>query len=329
MLKYTEIRSPKDAAAFQRGNLPLFDMEEIVGHGCDAHWVATDGNETVARCSLWWNHVPPHPDHKLGVIGHYAARDIESARELLHHVCGELAAHGCTMAVGPMDGNTWRRYRFITERGTEPTFFLEPDNPDEYPKHFVESGFAPLANYTSAINNDLSREDPRIPEIEKRLTSMGIRVRNIEPLRFEEELRGIYAVSAISFRQNFLYTPIPENEFAEQYRKVLPYVRPELVFLVEKDSRLIAYGFALPDLAQAKRGVSMDTVIFKTIAVLPEFAGAGIGHAVFARVHRAARELGFKRVIHALMFNDNRSRRLSNHYAQTMRRYTLFARLIR
>ena len=41
------------------------------------------------------------------------------------------------MAVGPMDGSTWRRYRFITERGAEPAFFLETYNPDVWPLNFT------------------------------------------------------------------------------------------------------------------------------------------------------------------------------------------------
>ena len=36
-------------------------------------------------------------------------------------------------AVGPLDGSTWRRYRLVTERGVEPPFFMEPDNPDDWP----------------------------------------------------------------------------------------------------------------------------------------------------------------------------------------------------
>ena len=41
----------------------------------------------------------------------------------------------------------------------------------------------------------------------------------------------------------------------------------------------------------------------------------------------AARALGYTRVIHALMHEDNRSLRLSEQYGTAvMRRYTLFAR---
>ena len=56
-----------------------------------------------------------------------------------------LAAERCTIAIGPVDGNTWQRYRLITEPGTEPPFFLEPDNPDAWPGQFTAAGFTPLA----------------------------------------------------------------------------------------------------------------------------------------------------------------------------------------
>jgi hypothetical protein len=36
--------------------------------------------------------------------------------------------------------------------------------------------------------------------------------------------------------------------------------------------------------------------------------------------------LGYRYAIHALMVEDNRSRKISAHYAQVMRRYTLFAK---
>jgi GNAT superfamily N-acetyltransferase len=327
MAQFRQIQNPRDAALVKAPSLPALDAEELQRHQPDAHWILMDAaQEAVARCSLWWNNTPPYSAERLGVIGHYAARDAVSARLLLQHACDQLAARRCTLAVGPMDGNTWRRYRLITERGSEPIFFLEPDNPDDWRAHFSDFGFQPLAQYSSALNTDLSKEDPRVADKARQLEAQGIRIRRFDTRRQETELHAIYEVSCVSFRDNFLYTPISEAEFTEQYRRILPYVRPEFVFMVEKDARLIGYLFALPDLMEAKRGEPMRTLIFKTIAVLPEFSGTGIGHCLFAEGHRAARRLGFTRVIHALMFDDNRSRRLSAYYAQTMRRYTLFSK---
>ena len=52
----------------------------------------------------------------------------------------------------------------------------------------------------------------------------------------------------------------------------------------------------------------------------------GLGSLLIARVQAAAAAAGFRRSIFALMSEDNASRRISDRYATTMRRYTLFAR---
>ena len=307
---------------------PLYP-ETLKRHAADDHWILVgDGGETVGRCSLWWRRTPSLPGHRLGLIGHYAVRDAPSARRLLLHACQQLAGRGCTMAVGPMDGNTWRRYRLLTERGSEPVFFLEPDNPDDWPAHFVDPGFTPLAHYSSAINTDLSREDPRIAQVADRLLAKGVRIRCLDQERIEHDLHAIYTVARFSFQSNFLYTPIEEEEFIAQYRQILPEVGPELVLIAELYDQPIGFVFALPDLLQKGRGQAVDTIILKTIAVLPEHGGAGLGSLLIARCHEVARELGYTRVIHALMLDANYSRKISRHFAQTIRRYTLFAKVL-
>ena len=158
-----------------------------------------------------------------------------------------------------MDGNTWRRYRLVTERGPEPPFFMEPDNPDQWPAWFAAAGFSPLANYFSAMNDDLSLEDPRIPRAEERLRQQGVRLRPIQPEWFVGELRRIYAVTRVSFQANFLYTPITEAEFLAQYEQVQASVKSELVLLAERDDQPVGFVFGIPDLAQSRRG-AIDTV---------------------------------------------------------------------
>jgi GNAT superfamily N-acetyltransferase len=233
------------------------------------------------------------------------------------------------MAVGPMDGNTWRRYRLLTERGSEPVFFLEPDNPDDWPAHFRENGFGCLAHYTSAVITDLTQEDPILGQLADRLRARGVRIRALNPHHLEDDLRRIYAISRISFQDNFLYAPIDEAEFITHYRAIVPWVRPELVLIAEVEDVPIAFLFALPDRLQQARGQVIDTVIIKTVAVLPEHSNGGLGRLLIAQTHEIARRLGYRRVIHALMLETNHSRKISRHYARTMRRYALFAKVLR
>jgi GNAT superfamily N-acetyltransferase len=295
----------------------------------DAHWILPgEAGMLRARCSLWWARTPSLLRHRVGFIGHYAAADATAARLLLKRACRELAGRGCRVAVGPMDGSTWRRYRLVTERGGEPAFFLEPDNPDGWPEHFLGLGFRPIAQYLSAVNGDLSREDPRVTQIADRLTTAGVRIRSLDPRHTEDDLRRIYAVSTVSFRENFLYTPITEAEFLAQYRSFLPAVRPELVLIAEAEDQPVGFIFAVPDLQQAARGRPVDTVIVKTVAVLPERTRAGLGSLLLATCQRTARQLGYTRAIHALMHEQNTSRNLSRRYAYPMRRYALFGKVL-
>jgi GNAT superfamily N-acetyltransferase len=101
---------------------------------------------------------------------------------------------------------------------------------------------------------------------------------------------------------------------------------PEMVVLAEREGELVGFLFALPDFAQAQRGQKIDTVILKTLAVLPSLAGIGLGSLLTARIHTQAYHLGYRWAIHALMHVGNRSRRISAHTAQPFRGYTLFAR---
>jgi len=296
----------------------------------DAHWlvVGADG-QGLARCSLWWQKVPTYGAERLGFIGHYAAHAASAAQCLLQQAYAHLAEQGCTLAVGPLDGNTFRHYRLLTDRAVDgrqhPPFFLEPDNPDAWPDHWRQAGFHVFAQYVSAIG-ELPVDDPRTATLAQRVADHGILIRSVDLQNFEAELQRIYGVVRQSFHNNFLYTPIAAAEFMAQYAPVRNYIQPSLILLAEQAGAPVGFIFALPDLAQAQRGEPVDTMIIKTVGVVPELGGLGLGGLLVARCQLAARALGYRYAIHALMVEDNRSRKISAHYAQVMRRYTLFAR---
>lgn len=282
--------------------------------------------ECVAEAALWWTQVPALAGERLGVIGAFSATHETAGLTVLARAEAELRARGCTLAVGPMDGNTWRRYRLVTEPGDEPAFFLEPTNPPEWPTWWHTAGFGSLAEYYSTATEDLAVRDNRLDGVAARMSAAGLKIRALDGTRFEEELAKIYEVSVISFQENYLYTPLPKEAFFAQYRAIQARVRAELVLLAEQAGRPVGYVFATPDFAQALRGEAVTTVIVKTLAVLPGRAFAGLGALLLGEVHEAARKLGFTRAIHALMHESNQSRNLSAHYAKTIRRYTLFSK---
>jgi GNAT superfamily N-acetyltransferase len=306
---------------------PALSGDDLRQHRPDRHLMLLDDRGVLqARASCWWTSAPALPEHRVGLIGHYASADESSGVSILREALNLLEFAGCTIAVGPMDGNTWRRYRFISERGGEPPFFLEPDNPDAWREQFERAGFRVMATYTSAVTGDLKQEDPRLDSTAAKLQSEGVTIRAFEPANAEHELKQLYRLSLESFRANYLYSPIDEAEFLDQNRRALPFVAPDLVLMAERDSALVGFVFAVPDVLQQQRRDKIDTIIIKTVAVSPAMANHGLGRLLVGLVQRKARELGFRRAIHALMHEQNVSQNISRRYAHTIRRYALYVR---
>lgn len=304
--------------------LPGFDRAVLTAQRADLHLSDAGGKN---HCSLWWTLTPPVSGERPGVIGHFQAESPEHGAALLGAALGRLREAGCSLALGPMDGNTWRRYRALTERGPEPAFFMEPDNPDWWAAAFEAAGFSPLSRYTSTLVTDLTRRDPRVDRTLARLERHGISIRSLNPNTFEDDLRRIYRVSVISFSANFLYTPLPEAAFLAQYLPFREKIRPELVQIAERAGEPVGYLFAIPDFAEMSCGAPARTVVGKTLAVLPGKLTGGLGLLLTQRLHECARSLGFERVIHALQHEGNtRSRTLSAAFGTVMRHYTLFSR---
>jgi GNAT superfamily N-acetyltransferase len=310
--------------------LPALDTVEIARQNADAHWLVQDVQGQVsARGSVWWRETPVYPGHRLGLLGHYFAQNQHASHELLNAAEKQLAEHGCTLAIGPLDGNTWRSYRFVSERGSEPPFFLEPNQPTQWVEYFTRRDYSPLAEYESTLNTHLLHNERPLTTIAHQLTQRGISVRNLCMDDFHNELQRIYDVSTASFANNFLYSPITQHEFIFSYSQLRPYCNPNLIFLAEQDGYPIGFLFALPDFLQLKQGQAIDTIIIKTLAVRPQWQMSGLGSFLFAQAEEIFSQLGYRRSIHALMHQDNASRKMSKHAQSTvLRRYALFAKAL-
>ncbi len=329
MLNLIECRNSEELSGFDIDPcMQALSPQVFVKNSPDAHWMLVDGNLVVGRLSLWYTKAPVYKDYKVGVIGHYAARDLSISNRLLEHACAQLSARGCTLAVGPMDGNTMHRYRFVVESSDEPRFLLEPENPEEWPDYWRGQGFTPISNYYSSFNMDLSQEDPRIPEVARRLHEAEVSIRNMNPEAFEDDLRRIYQISAISFRNNFMYVPFTQDDYLDSYMPLREYVDPRTVFIAEREEQPVGFMFNIPNHLQKQQGGTVDTLILKTYAEVPGRVYAGLGSLLVAHSHRAALELGYRRGIHALMYERNNSFNTSNRFSKPFRRYALFSKAL-
>jgi predicted N-acetyltransferase YhbS len=307
-------------------DLTGFDPARIAFDAADQHFAVLDPEQRIrARCSVWWRDPAQLPDARTGTIGHYAATDERYGRELLGFACRELANRGCDVAVGPMDGNTWRRYRFITERGTARPFFLEPDNPDDYPIHFERQGFRTLATYVSEINPAMATRQPELGTLRKKMRTRGVSIEPIDPTDPDDDLDGIHRVICDSFRGAFMYSDLDLDAFRRMYRPLLREVDPRLMLVAKQGGEVVGFVFSPPDILQKTYQEIVDAIVIKTIAILPRPDLSGLGRVLIVDLLKNALEMGFTTAISALMYSGNRSQEISQDCAGPMRGYSLYA----
>lgn len=294
----------------------------------DITWCMLDGDKLTALCSLWTDNVPSYRGYKTAALGHFFAQEAQAGKQLLDDVCQWLGGWGVEYVIGPMDGSTWRNYRLVCDPGSAPPFFLEYTTPCDWPQLFATTGFETIATYHSAQTCDLMYHDRSAEKFAHRLEQMGIVLRAFDPSRAETELTALYELARQSFANNFLYSPISLQEFLALYQPLLPYLVPNLFLFAEHAQRLVGIIFAIPDFLQRARGESIDSVIIKTMARLPDRQYAGLGSYLAQQLHRQAAQMGYRRVIHALMHDENASSTTSHKSAQIMRRYALYGKRV-
>ncbi|MFP4357537.1 MAG: N-acetyltransferase [Puniceicoccaceae bacterium] len=292
----------------------------------DQHLVLHDGNRSLARCSVWTDTLPEWEGTRPGAIGHFDAVDRESGKRVLDAALRWLRARGKSLVVGPVNGNTWNPYRLVTKSDGRPPFAMEPAHPPFYTDLWKSMGFRSAAAYLSAEVPLELPEDPRLERTIRRLQAGGVRIRNLDAEDYENELRRIHSVSCAAFAGNFFYTGIGEGDFLALYAPYRERLNPGLVFLAEKQGDVVGFLFGVPDWAQASRGEAVDTVVYKTVAVLPKRELAGLGLWLSHRGHAAAADLGFRRVVHALMTSQSRLGNLNWGDVDVFREYGLFAK---
>jgi len=304
-----------------------FAPQRLQVEQADQHFAALDEDQQVrARCSIWWRDTVKVNGSSTGAIGHYAATDAAYGEAVLQHACRELKNRRCAIAVGPLDGNTWRSYRFVTERGDAKPFFLEPDNPDEWPQYFGNVGFSTLAHYVSEINPNMANRQPELGSLRDKFSALGVQIDPVNVDNAVDDMAGIYHVVCESFRNAFLYTPLDIDSYVSIYEPMLTQVDPRLMLVAKHAGEVVGFILAPPDSLQLSYQHAMDAIVLKTVAVLPRKEYSGLGRVLIVDLLKNAIDMGFTTAISALMQTENRSQKISSDCAGPMRAYEVFAK---
>ncbi len=278
-----------------------------------------------------------------GMLGFFEAHNRpEPVQALLAAAVQWLRRQGCGPIIGPMDGDTWHKYRFNQGPFTKPPFMMEPYNPPYYPELWKAAGFVELASYYSKTVEGIPEILPSMEKYYRRVSRSGVTFRSFDRARFDDELNLLYELSVSIFAGNYLYTPIAAADFKSLYAGAKTMTHPRLIwFALAPEGTPIGFVFSVPDYADALRGMNgkrglaaklrflmrrrtADTLNIKTMGVVPGQRGTGLGAALMYKAYQGGVELGFQKANLCLVKEGNPSGRFDAGRGQIFRKYALY-----
>jgi len=273
-------------------------------------------NETLkidgATVSIYYD-APVWNDKLTAALGDFSCKTPEGGAQIIAQAIKKVRAAGITQIIGPMNGDTWHSYRFVSETDGSPSFLLEPTNKPHEVDAFTAAGFKNISTYFSA----------RVPLIETAKntppSTSDFKIETWDGENPEQLFKQVFDLSTQAFSKNAFYKPISETDFLAMYMPIVPMIKKDLIFFARHpDGSLAGFLFGIPNYAE---GPNAKSVILKTYASLSKGAGQ---HLAFA-FHKAALAQGYETAIHALIHNDNLSAvRSAADNADIFRRYSLF-----
>ena len=258
----------------------------------------------------------------------------------------DAATRGRTSITGPLDFNTFHRYRLRLEEPSWGSFDREPVNPTYYGYMLEQLGYWQKSTFES---RHIRKEDiPAVYSDKKlfldELEKIPYDFVPITPDVWQQNESEIFELVHHIFGSNPAYKPVSRQQFNMLYnytfaQKLCPH--SSVLFRHKASGRLVAMSFCHPNyqslnlpatvstsFAQDYHWLEKKVLLVKTVGVHPDFRGQRLMSFLGAYAMLSFREL-YEDVIFCLMRTDN----FSTHFTDTLpyesARYALFDKRLR
>ncbi|HOJ62925.1 MAG TPA: hypothetical protein PLE45_00760 [Spirochaetota bacterium] len=279
-----------------------------------------------------------------GIIGYFECeKDYDVVKRVFDVLRDFFKSYGCKTITGPINFTTWNRYRFVIKSYRDiPPFFMEPYNKSYYHDFFIKYGFKVLKTYYSNIVKDIDIEQSKIKSFSEKAIKNGYYIRYIDFNNLKKELEIIYNLTKEIFSNNFYYSDIDFNEFKMQYSNLDKIIKPEYFeFVCNKKGEECGFLFGYPDYRDAIKSMNgnnnilskikfllnkkkRDTFIMKSFGVKKNLYFSGAASLLVYTMYENLKKDRFKNIIHALMIEDNTSRKYGMNTTDIIREYALY-----
>ena len=337
--------------------IPEEEAELRRAFGGDNAWFGSGTAVTMcipgrARLAVFRQHGCVIDGQSAAWFGYFeSANDPEAVSALLGEAADWARAEGAEVLYGPIDFNTFGRYRIRV--GAEPDampFPGEPYNPPYYADLLRGAGFTPAREYVTQIGRIRPQPLEAKRAIAASIERQGYTLEPLDGASWLAALPELHRKADEIFSESFAYTPVPFEQFALGYGAsvarrlcartsllardsdgdlaafllVYPHYGP-LAIQGAGDARvpMSALSYEEHDPVLVARGETR--AVAKTVGVCPKHRSRGLMDALGAvAIDRGVGR--YDRWVGAMIRADNRSRRFGAAHAETERTYALYRR---
>jgi GNAT superfamily N-acetyltransferase len=307
------------AAAERAGTRALLDERNTFWrHAESRSFLCYRSDRPVARLTAFHNRLLVDKGSTVGLVGLFAAdNDPDAVRSLINGAAEWFRGRGINIIRGPMAGDIWHRWRFMTHGFKTTPFPGEPRQPAYYPELFEGVGFTPERTYTTKRIDDLQAQLERFATAGSLNRKRGYTFRAVDQSDWQAELARLWELCSHSFATSWCVTPTTSEEFCDIYDRWLRRVGSDSILLaLDPDRRVVGLGLAVT--------APENTLNIRTIAVLPDQYGYGLGQAIVAELYRRAIDAGQTTVHHCLMGPLTPPQRYDHGHGLVTRSYTMY-----
>ena len=281
------------------------------------NFIAYSGKEVAGHISTM---IDKRLEKNIGILGFYECiNNNEAASALIETAINYLKENSCDIIRAPINLTIWHSYRFVVEQ--KDTFVLEPITKDYYIKQFTNLGFEEVAEYGTGQRTDYQTILPYTKPAYDSLIKEGFKILQVDKNNLDECLLLIYEIAKRTFTDSWSYVEISKNEYMYIYQDTKE-IFDNLLMEIIYNSKGEAVGFC----SSIYDSIDKESIILKSIAVLPEYQNKKVGAALIYSQHKKAFEKGISKMIYALVTMGNTVTKLPYPGVEVIRKYVALER---
>lgn len=274
---------------------------------------AYEGDKVAAHIALIKDDRRPAGESFFGFME--LPQDEALFSQMWDELIAEARAQGITKLMGPVNGSVWHQYRAVSESDGSPFFKSELPTEAWYSEYLQAKGPSAMVGYHSGLRTRFDAILALGPLVAPALASHGLSVRRLRSPG-AKELPIVAALSRAIFKGNWGYVDLSDDEFAALYAPSKLSSGLSALYFLEQGEKVLGYASVFEE--------GNDTLSCKTMAILPEFQGQGLGNALAYEIHKDAAAKGAQKILYALIRDENGISRFPKDDAVVFRRYRAY-----